>query len=682
EIELQLQGLELNYKDAMKAIGLLSEKALSGTYFGMTIGMSGVGVVTRVGPDVTDVTVGDTLVFGTRDMAKRYVTARLDNGFFIKVDPAANPVDFAAMVPLLTAQYSVFHAANVQPGEVVLVHGGAGGVGMATIQAANAAGAMVIATASSPERRDLARNIGAHHVLDSRSLNFVEEIYALTHGHGADVIITAAPGEIMAANLKAAAEFGRVVEVGKLDIFTARSLDLSPFEKNLAFISVDIDRMTAFRPQLVRQLQQEIFAMVAQGNYPPLPGHLIPLSQMADGFEMVQRSTHIGRVMLDFNDPNVQINPATPQVKIDPEATYLISGGFGAFGLATARWLAGLGARTLLLLSRSGASTPEQQAAVSQLQASGVNVISERLNIADQAAVTALLADIRHRLPPVRGVFHTAGVVQDGPFSVLTRLAMENVMAPKAMGAINLHRALADTGTDVDYFVLYSSISSVAGIVPQTSYAAANSALDQLAAYRRRQGLPALSINWGALAGGGMAEASEEVIRYLAMMGLHSIDMDRACDYMAMAMAHEVTQAVICHIDWETWSRAYGASGTTLRFADIVQTASSGSSAGNEVLLGLLALAPEERVDALAAILIGHITSVMGIAAEAIDLQTPLSDLGMDSLMAVELNLRITTAIGVELSVLEFTRGGGVAALAARLLPRMIEAAAAKAATA
>ena len=674
EIELRLDALELNYKDAMKAIGLLGEKELGSTYFGTAVGMSGVGVVSRVGPDVHDVRVGDALIFGCKGMAQRYVTARLDNGFFVSRDPAIPITTFSAMVPLLTAQYSIFHAARVQAGEIVLVHGAAGGVGMASVMAAKAAGARVFATASTAERREMVKAMGAEQVFDSRTLNFVDEIIALTDGRGADVIISSAPGEVIAANLKVAAEFGRVVEIGKLDIFTSRQLSLSPFEKNLSFISVDIDRMSACAPELVRQLQDEIVDMMRSEKYQPLPTHLLPLSRIDEAFHMVQRSSHIGRVMLDFRDADVLIKPQIPATEIHPDASYLITGGFGAFGLATARWLVRKGARHLVLMGRSGAVTSEQKLALAALEAAGVNVVTARLDIANLDQLSSWMATSGRQLPPIRGVFHAAGVVQDGPFSGLTEQVMRHVLAPKALGAINLHRAIQAEKISLDYFVLYSSITAINGTVPQTSYAAANTMLDSLADYLKAQGQAVTAINWGALGGGGMAEASDEVARYLAMMGLHLIDMDHATDYMDYVIASGVGHAMICKVDWGVWGQAYGASAGTTRFADIVNKAAAGMGSSNAVLKEIMALPDGERVDALIAVLIKHISSVMGIAADSIDNHTPLSELGMDSLMAVELNLSLTTVLGVELSVLEFNRGGGLAALAARLLPRMVEA--------
>lgn len=675
EIELRLDALELNYKDSMKVIGVLTEKELSGTYFGMDIGMGGIGEITRVGPGVKDLKVGDRMAYGVRGMAQRYVITKVDDGFITRTQGNQTLEEQGALVPMLTAAYSVFHAARVQPGEVVLVHGGAGGVGMASIQVAKAVGARVISTARTPERREFAREMGADEVLDSRSINFVEDILKLTDGHGADVIISSAPGEIIEANLEVAAEFGRVVEVGKQDIFFKRPISLAPFEKNLSFISIDIDRMTKSRPELVKQLQREITQFLMDGNGKPMPSKIVPLSRMSDAFEMVGRSTHVGRVLLDFRDEAPMVKPPRPTIKIHPDASYLITGGFGAFGLATARWLADEGARTLVMVSRSGAKSKVQLGTVEALRKIGVEVVSRQVDMSDLNAVTGLIEEIGETLPPLKGIFHTAGVVQDGAFTNLTEEAMRNVLAPKALGAINLHLALKENDTQVDYFVLYSSITAMIGTVPQTSYAAANCTLDTLAMHRRAQGLPATSVNWGALSGGGMAENSEEVARYLDMLGLNRTDMDRSCEYMGVAMGMDVPQAVISNSDWSRWSRISKQSAGTFRFDDLVRSSVSTIDGASDVYNKLLELPSEERVDALTGIIAEQIASVLGIPADSVDPQTPLPELGLDSLMAVELNMRINASMGVEVTALEFTRGGGIASLSARLLQRMEEAA-------
>lgn len=675
EVELRIDALELNYKDALKVLGMLGEKELGGTHFGLEVGMFGVAVVTRIGPDVTECKPGDKVVVGVKGMARRYITTRLDQGLFVATSPNLSTSDYNAMVPMMTAHYSIYYAAHVMPDDVVLVHGGAGGVGMASIQAAKLAGARVIATASTEERREAARQMGADEVLDSRSLNFVEDVLALTDGHGADVIISSAPGEFITANLKVAAEFGRVIEVGKFDIFTKRMISLSPFKKNLSFISIDIDRMVAFKPKLVGQLHAEVMQLLHEGKYKPLPGHLIPLTKAQEAFDMVLRSKHIGRVMLDFTEPNLLIKPSIPETEIDSNAAYLITGGFGAFGLATARWLVARGATTLILVSRNGATTPDQIKAVEDLQHQNVNIISLKADVSDKESVDTLISNVKALEIPLKGIFHTAGIVIDGPFMFLREEAIKNVMLPKALGAFNLHNAIEKADISVDYFVLYSSITAITGTVPQTSYAAANMVLDTLASYRRKQGLAATVINWGPLRGGGMAEASEEVARYLGLIGFKMLDMERSCLYMDKILGMDIAQAMVADVHWGEWGRTHATSASTKRFFDLVQSANAGSEASNEVWESLCKLPPEERQAALLEVLLEHISQVMGIPVNSIDIHTPLPELGLDSLMGVELNLRLTTALGVELSTLEFTRGGGLSALASRLLKNMEDAA-------
>lgn len=671
EIEVRIEALELNSKDALKVLGILGEKELKGTYFGVDIGMQGVGVITRLGANVKGVDVGDRIVIGCKGLARRYVTTDFDDILFVKASSKLKPHDYNAMVPYLTAHYCMFYATKIVPGEVVLVHGGAGGVGMSSIQAAKLAGAQVIATASTEERRAFALQMGADHVLDSRSLNFVEDVWTLTEGRGADVIISTAPGESVSANLKAAAEFGRVLEVGKFDIFNNGIIPLTSFEKNLSFISVDIDRMVAFKPALVGQLQKDVMQLLDEGKYKPLPCHLLPISEVSQAFEMVLRSSHIGRVMLDFSLAAPLVKPAVPEAKIDRHAAYLITGGFGAFGLATARWLAEKGAGTIVLVGRNGATTPDQIHAVSALQKQGVNMVSLQANISDLESVAQLIEEVKKLGIPLKGVFHAAGVVIDSPFMFVKEESLKNVMLPKVMGAMNLHKILLNEQISLDYFVLYSSVTSITGTVPQTSYASANIVLDTLAAYRRQLGLAATVVNWGAMSGGGMAEASEEVSRYLQMIGINSIDMERACLYLDKVLGMDFQQVMLLDIDWGQWGVTHVGAASTKRFVDLVQSANANRNASNEFWQKLSLLAEEERQNALIEVLLENISQVMGIPVDSIDIHTPLPELGLDSLMGVELNVIITTALGVEISALEFTRGEGIAALASRLLKKI-----------
>jgi acyl carrier protein len=483
-------------------------------------------------------------------------------------------------------------------------------------------------------------------------------------------VVSSAPGEAVLANLEVAAEFGRVVEVGKTEIFGGRLIDLAVFNKNLSLICVDLDRMMAHRRDLLLQVHREVLALIRAGQYELLPTRILPVSQLADAFDQVARSTHLGRIVLDFTESAPPVKPARPVASIRSEAAYLVTGGLGAFGLATATWLAAKGAGTIVLAGRRGAASVEQQAAVEALRASGANVRVEQVDVADRASVHALLARLSDG-PPLRGVFHAAGVLTDEPLGRLSQHGLHAVLSPKARGAFILSDALAET--ELDHFVLYSSVISQVGTVPQISYAAANAVLDTLAHYRASLGLPALSVNWGSLAG-GMATSSEEISTYLALNGLHSLPLGAACEYLDAAIGLKPIQVTIADIDWALWGSMHPASAGTPRFAGHVNAAKGTGAASSSVRAQLAAMPVEQRVEVLTHMLAEQAAGVLGIAADSVDWHTPLPELGLDSLMAVELRAHVNVALDVEMSALELSRSGGLSSLATRLGDRLAAA--------
>jgi acyl transferase domain-containing protein/NADPH:quinone reductase-like Zn-dependent oxidoreductase len=664
EIELRIEGIGLNYKDPMKVLGVLTETEMASTHFGMSLGLEAIGVVTRVGTGVSGFTVGEPRWVSVPGIGARYLTTSVNPDVGL-IEPGHDlPLDACgSVVALMTAHYALKHAARVQPGEWVLVACGAGGVGMSAVQIAAKAGARVIGTASNEERADLLRSVGAAHVVDSRSLTATDEVRRLTGGHGVDVVVSSAPGEAVLANLEVAAEFGRVVEVGKSEIYGARLLDLAVFDKNLSLISIDLDRMAAHRVELMRQINREVLGLVRSGDYDLLPARILPVSHLAEGFDLVARSNHVGRVVLDFTEPEPPVKPARPTADIRTDGAYLITGGLGDFGLATATWLAAKGAGTIVLAGRSGVPNAEQQAAVEALRAGGADVRVEQLDVSDRTSVDALLARLSDGLP-LRGVFHAAGVLVDEPFSQLSQHGLNAVLSPKARGALILNDALADT--ELDHFVLYSSVASQAGMIPQTSYAAANAVLDHLAHHRSELGLPALTVNWGPLAG-GMATSSEQISTYLALIGLRPLPLGAACEYLDAAIGLNPIQVAIADVDWAAWGSMHPASADTPRFAAHVKAAKTSDGAAGGVRAELAAMPSEQRVEVLAHMLAEHAAGVLGIPSEAVDWHTPLPELGLDSLMAVELRARVVIALDVEISPLELNRSGGLSALASRL---------------
>jgi acyl transferase domain-containing protein/NADPH:quinone reductase-like Zn-dependent oxidoreductase/acyl carrier protein len=665
EIELRMEGVGLNFKDPMKVLGVLGEAELAGTYFGSSIGMEGMGVVTRIGPGVSGLSVGEPCFVGVPGMLRRYLTTSV-NAFGIESGHDLFLEAYGSVVVLMTAHFALKHAARIQPGEWVLVTGGAGGVGMAAAQIAAKAGARVIATASTPERADLLRTLGAKYVIDSRSLSATEEVRQLTGRHGADVVVNSAPGEAVLANLEVAAEFGRVVEVGKTEIFGGRLIDLAVFNKNLSLISVDLDRMIAHRRDLAAQVHHEVLALIRAGEYELLPTRILPVSQVADAFDQVARSTHTGRIVLDFSEPAPSVKPARPITSIRSDAAYMVTGGLGDFGLATAAWLAAKGAGTIVLAGRRGAAA-DQQVAVDALRAGGADVRVEQVDVADRSSVNALLTRLSDG-PPLRGVFHAAGVLADEPFDQLSQHGLNTVISPKARGAFILHEALAET--ELDHFVLYSSVTSLGGGVSQFSYAAANAVLDTLAHHRASLGLPALSVNWGSLTG-GMAASSNEVSTFLALNGHRPMPLNAACEYLDIAIGLNPVQVAIADIDWAVWGSMHAATARTPRLAAYISAAKGTDATSGSLRAELAAMPVEQRVNLLTDMLAEKAAGVLGIPADSVQRHTSLPELGLDSLMAVELRAQINLAMDVEISALELSRTGGLSSLASRLADQL-----------
>lgn len=668
EIEIELESVGVSYKDAMKVMGVLTRAQMTGTYFGADLGMEAQGRIVRVGPDVTDHGVGDRMSLGERDLMSRYVTVSLQRGGVVRRAPTPwSGAGAASLVVFLTAHYALRSAARLQPGETVLIQGAAGGVGLAALQVAKRLGARVIATAGTPERRAVALAAGADHALDSRSLNFVDEVRALTDGRGVEVVLSSAPGEVVAANLASAAEFGRIVEVGKGGIYTNGVLPLAPFDRNLTFVAIDIDRMFAQRRAVLDELVDTVLTAFERGDYVELPTTTFPMSRAGEALEFVARAGQIGRVALTFDDVEPLVAPLRRR-PIRSDATYLVTGGFGEVGLATARWLAGQGATHLALVGRRGAWSTTARAELATLADAGVEVLDAAVDVASGAAVRALVEQIEATMPPLRGVFHAAGILDDRPFTDVDAASLESVMDPKALGALNLQDAVA--GLPLDHFVLYSSASAMTGNVPQVAYCAANTVLDTMAQARRADGLPALAVTWGSLAG-GMAESSEDVRRYLATIGLVPIPLDVAMAALGECMMLGIPHVGVIDIDWSRWGATHPASATVPRFVDHIAAATSGGSQAALLRAELARLPEEQQIEVLGYMLAEQLSEVLGLPADSLDLTTPLPDLGLDSLMAVDLGARVSLTLGAEISALEFSRGLGLAGLARKILPTL-----------
>jgi acyl transferase domain-containing protein/NADPH:quinone reductase-like Zn-dependent oxidoreductase len=669
EVELRIEAVGLDGGDSTQLLSARSTEHAVGRPLKGRPGMEGFGVITRVGPEITDLAPGDHVLLVSRDIFRRYVTMRVDGGFVGRVTRETGGKYCGSLLPLITARYALGEVTGVTVGETVLIHGADGGAGLAAVAVARSLGARVIAGASSPETRSAARAAGAEEVVNSGSLNFVDDVLRMTDGRGVDVVFNFLPGEVVHQHLRVVAEFGRVVELGKTGSRGDGVLELRQFDRNLSFTAVDIDRLLDFRRGAFSRIAGEVLARLDSGEYGPLSSTSYRLSQLTEAFAVADLAGGVNRVIVTFDRP-AAVRPSRMTFAVRADATYLVTGGFGAFGMATAKWLASRGARHLVLVGRRGASTAAACRQLESLRADGVKVMEQRADVANLAEVEAVIRAALDTMPPIRGVFHAAGVIDDRALAEIDTASLARVLNPKTRGALNLHTVLDRLECDLDAFVLYSSVSALVGPVPQIAYAGANAALDALAVARRAHGKPALSVNWGALAGGGMAEASSDIERYLALLGVRPIPMDRATAMLeeCLALGGDMVGVVVSDNDWGKYGSVCPASASSTRFAEHVAAARSDDSATVTLRREIMRLPEDTRCEVLACVLAEQLAVVLGVGADSVDLVTPLPELGVDSLMSVEFAAGVFFTLGVEISALEYSRGSGLLGIAGRLL--------------
>jgi acyl transferase domain-containing protein/acyl carrier protein len=673
EIELRMHAAALNFKDILKTLGMLPEAALESTFHQTSLGMEGTAEIVAVGRGVTDYKVGDMLVGGFRNSFSMYVTVAVKDLFAVPASPLMSVTDSASIPTIfLTAFYALNDVARLKRGESVLIHAAAGGVGLAAVQVAQWLGATIIATVGSEEKREYLRSIGVEHIYNSRTLDFAEGIRKVTNGRGVDVVLNSLSKETIVKSLEVMAPLGRFVEIGKRDIVQNIRMPMLAFNRNLSYTAIDLDRFMGESPQVLDGLFERVWALFHSRDLKPTPVKVYPAARIADAFKFMAQSKQIGKIVIDFDDlDGVEVVPQREAgMLLKPDATYLISGGLGGFGLEIAKWMVQEGARHLALVGRSGAKTDHARDSVKELESRGVSVNVIRADVGQEEDVVSMLDDIAGSMPPLRGVMHAAAVLDDALLANLDEARLLKVATPKARGAWLLHKHTRDL--DLDHFVLFSSVSALMGNPGQGNYVAANVFLDSLAEYRRAKGLPATSVNWGALAEVGMVAQDTVVFEQLARAGIHAIRPADACSALGEALWNDRTRLGFMDMDWAKWGQINPGASAIPSLSYVVGASSSGKSAeASKVRAALLSIDPGDRAEMLALMLVELVAETMHKPASKIDIHMPLSDMGIDSLMAVELQYGVSTRFGVDIPVLELVRSGCIFELALNLLDHM-----------
>lgn len=674
EIEVHPRAVGLNFRDVMYVMGLLPDEAVERGFAGASLGLEFSGVVARVGGQVHEFAPGDAVMgFGSACFASHVVT-RPDAVASI---PEGWSFEAAATVPTVffTVYYALKHLADVQAGERVLIHGAAGGVGIAAIQLARHLGAEVFATAGSDEKRDFVRLLGADYVFDSRSLDFADEIFAITGGGGVDVVLNSLAGEAIRRNLRILKPFGRFLELGKRDFFENTPIGLRAFKDNISYYGIDADQLLTARPTLAARLFREVMALFRDGVLSPLPYRSFPSERVVDAFRVMQQSRHVGKVVVSLAGiaPVVKKHAEPyPMLRFARDTTWLVTGGLAGFGLESARWLADRGVGHLVLLGRRGPKTPGAQEALAALQAQGVMVQAIACDIADRGALRSVIERIQQGLPPLKGVLHAAMTIDDALIAHTDAPRMAAVFRPKLLGAWNLHELTRDIA--LEHFVLYSSLTAMFGNPGQASYVAANAALEGLAKVRQQMALPVTCIGWGPIADAGYLTRNTAVRDSLTQrLGAAPLTSAAALKTLDRLLIDKGGTRAVADFEWATLARTLP-SARAARFSLLNRHAQGvGSAEDSRDFRVLIAEKSVDEVSELVRKLVTQeVAQILCISPERIEPNRSLHDLGMDSLMAVELALGMEQRFGIPLPVMMLSEGITVVRVTAVIVDKVI----------
>ncbi|MFV8754835.1 type I polyketide synthase [Nannocystaceae bacterium ST9] len=618
QVRVEVRATGLNFRDVINALGMYPGDP-------GPLGYEGAGVIVDVGPGVESLERGDRVFgllragFGSHSVIDHRMLARIPAGWSF-VEAASVPLVF------LTAYHGLIDLADLRPGERILIHALAGGVGMAATQVARHLGAEVFGTAS-PGKWDVLRERGFDddHLGNSRTLEFESRFMAATGGAGVDVVLDAFAREFVDASLRLLPRGGRFLEMGKTDVREPDAVAREyPGVAYRAFDLIDAG------PERIQVMLRELVELFERGTFELLPIETWDVRAAADAFRFVGQAKHVGKLVLEAART------------IDPEGTVLITGATGGLGSRVARHLVERGvARHLLLVARRGVEAPDAEQLVRELEAAGASVSLVACDVSERARVVELLAGVpaAHRLT---AVIHTAGVLDDGMLGSLDAARLASVFRPKVDAATHLHELTL--GLDLAAFVVFSSVAGLLGSAGQANYAAANAYLDALCVHRRHLGHPALSLAWGPWAGGGMAaRLSSADLERMRRQGTPPLEIDEGLALLDLARARPEPSLAPLRIDVQALARV-GDPPALLR--GLVRAKPQRVVAAEATLaeLGqrLAAMTADDQQAFVLELVRAEAALVLGVTGTStLPIDQPLQEHGLDSLMAVELRNRL-----------------------------------------
>ncbi|GLA97323.1 type I Iterative Polyketide synthase (PKS) [Aspergillus tubingensis] len=534
EVLVETRAVGLNFRDVLIGLGVLDNSARE-------VGLEGAGIIRAVGAQVKTLSVGDHVMYMSSGCFATHVT--LPEAICVRMDGNMS-FEMAASLPCVfaTAAIALVDKARLGKGQSVLIHAACGGVGLAAIQIAQMIGAQIYCTVGSEEKAQYLidhYHIPRENIFHSRDASFQRDIMTATRNRGVDVVLNSLSGELLLASWKCVAEFGTMVEIGKRDFRRRAKLSMEAFEANRTFVGLDLWQLSQQRPRQAAELLERCADWIRSGAISlDAPANIFPANRIQDAFRFMQAGRHIGKIIITMPDDPIDLGsvPGKPSITLRPDRSYLLVGGLGGLGRAVASWMVELGARQLIFLSRSAGQLPETVQFAAELRSQGceVQLITGSVSETDDVHNAVNAATM-----PVAGVINMSMILKDVSLADMNFSDWTSVVEPKVQGTWNLHHA---TSADLDFFILFSSYSGIAGQWGQANYAAANTFLDAFVQYRHGKGLPASVIDVGVMGEVGFVSQNEALFDRFAKSGMHILKEQDLLDAMVLAIARSAPE--------------------------------------------------------------------------------------------------------------------------------------------
>ncbi|KAF1988946.1 hypothetical protein K402DRAFT_461387 [Aulographum hederae CBS 113979] len=664
EVDIEVKASALNFRDVMMSMGQIETHAL---------GCECSGIVAKVGSGVTDLSVGDRVITHADGSFSNFIRAKKSAGGIVAM-PEGMDFEAAATLPIIycTAYHSI-RVANLRAGETVLIHAASGGLGQALIMLCRHFGAEIFTTVGTQEKKQFLIDqyeIPEDRIFSSRDASFARCIIRETNGRGVDVVMNSLSGELLRVTWNCIASFGRFVELGKRDFAVNSRLEMAPFARNVSYLAVDLVTLLEEKPEYGQEVWSEVMSLIRNGSVKaPQPISIYEMANLEKALRTMQSGKHMGKLVLVPGDEKTKVMPRPiPITKLRSDATYLLAGGLGGIGRALAVWMVNHGAENIAFLSRSGTAQQAAKDTVEHLQSLGANVKVVACDIGDEAQLERSLADISSTMPPIKGLIQLALVIKNALFANMD-LTEEWAPSqrPKIMGTWNLHHRLPK---DLDFFIMLSSMVGVFGNQGQAAYGAASAFQDSFANFRNSLGLPATTVDLGMVAGVGYVAEREQLQLNLQSQGFEKISEDECMAIIEAAIVDPFRPhhagSIMTGVGLTKFSTGEAASRLfyhTPKFSHFRRMALSsnrrqgdeavGSSAGKIRDLLKDATSMAEATEHVTEAVLSKMSNLLMVPVEDLSPANPMSEYGMDSLVAVEMRNWITRDTEVTVPILE-----------------------------